>query len=920
MRKLKHLQRGDASSNTVIHCDTRTSIVPLGSDAPNGLVVMDGLISAIVQGGPGDGSVVFDLPEVLPPYLNGLKDFLGLAPCKFVRKIRKKVTRSGMTKFKTKELAANGWGINGESVYEALHLSRATLEVIGDSLPRFFELFPVEEQLSLFQKSMDWPSERFPKFAKYFTAWPMARLLRQEPPPCPDGFEGNPLVYSGRALRYLRARLVNPKVNVQLWTAWLLGIKTGCAPVSKEFVEQAFRDHCVTLRTPPTNPAPTGDLYQYTQRLLSKFRAPSLNTDQYEGSTSACWQKTRDGVVGGQRGYLRFLAKGCSEGISDSICDESNQLLRMVLVDSCHVQEIRGLNHLTVEELVLFSSLRGDADPALDTALGRLRAECENHTLLRGYKRTWDITIPREAPPGGGEYPLSYERVPSLLKEPTLENLEYWKRVGDDYSPEDPGHSCVKVEKVIEPLKVRLITKGDAASYYASKPLQKGLWGYLQNYPQFSLTGRPLNKVDLIDILHREEKVQLDEEFNGWVSGDYKSATDLLDLRMTTIIFESILDRSDYSDEEKEMLRRVIFKSVLHYPTFYDRKRLDDKAVPLPEEEQVIENPTVQKNGQLMGSPLSFPILCYANIIAYWKSLEEYTSRRFKLQDLPVLVNGDDILFRSNSEHYTIWKRCVGEVGLQLSVGKNYFHSSVLTVNSEFFFHRGGREFEKIPFLNVGLLIGSQTIKERQRTLPLGQQYNQVVHGSKTPTRTHRRFIHYRRSQIETVTTGYNPRTKKLGPGKYNFFYPPELGGFGAEAPEGLSYPPTETPEQVAYASYCFEEQAKSIKANKLPKTGTRIIPDNDIKPINQAVVKRRTTYQLWPKTTPLLENMSELITYEVKPPPLAEIYVGTKDLRVLPPTRKTWIEAQSKRGAYTRRRGCSFVNYRMGTRIVERS
>jgi hypothetical protein len=89
-----------------------------------------------------------------------------------------------------------------------------------------------------------------------------------------------------------------------------------------------------------------------------------------------------------------------------------------------------------------------------------------------------------------------------------------------------------------------------------------------------------------------------------------------------------------------------------------------------------------QNTGQLMGSPLSFPLLCAINFICYWLSIEEYTGAIIKLEECPVRVNGDDIIFRSNTEHYAIWKRYISEVGFTLSLGKNYIHSTILTINS----------------------------------------------------------------------------------------------------------------------------------------------------------------------------------------------------------------------------------------------
>jgi len=59
-----------------------------------------------------------------------------------------------------------------------------------------------------------------------------------------------------------------------------------------------------------------------------------------------------------------------------------------------------------------------------------------------------------------------------------------------------------------------------------------------------------------------------------------------------------------------------------------------------------------QTNGQLMGSVLSFPYLCAANLICFMRAVTRVCGLRNlpvpSVKDLPVLINGDDILFISD--------------------------------------------------------------------------------------------------------------------------------------------------------------------------------------------------------------------------------------------------------------------------------
>jgi hypothetical protein len=303
------------------------------------------------------------------------------------------------------------------------------------------------------------------------------------------------------------------------------------------------------------------------------------------------------------------------------------------------------------------------------------------------------------------------------------------------------GTSSVKVSAVCEPLKVRLITKGDSFKYWFSRFYQKDLWSYLSRFPQFSLTNRPLDPTDLHRLLDRETKLGLD--FPDWVSGDYSAATDGLNLWFTKNAFETSLCKTNYSDLDKDLLRDVLYEQEIHYPE------------PMVKKSEGALSSFIQTNGQLMGSVLSFPILCTINLVCYWIALERYTERKIKMEDLPVLVNGDDILFRSNSQLYSLWIEETSRVGFSLSLGKNYVHPKVLTVNSQLY-NFNGKDFKFLGYLNTGLLTGQSKLTGRDaaRDAPIWALYNETIPNSLIPERTHRRFLHYNSKIIFRSTKG----------------------------------------------------------------------------------------------------------------------------------------------------------------------
>jgi hypothetical protein len=139
-----------------------------------------------------------------------------------------------------------------------------------------------------------------------------------------------------------------------------------------------------------------------------------------------------------------------------------------------------------------------------------------------------------------------------------------------------------------------------------------------------------------------------------FTSGDYESASD--HLPVTTA----------------EWILRAIFRRCTHVPVSIQAAALRYLRVTIcyPDDSEV------QATRQLMGSLLCFPLLCLQNYIAF---------RWIFQDDVPVKVNGDDIVFRSKREDYERWASFVGSVGLRLSPGKTLVDPSVFSLNSTFF-------------------------------------------------------------------------------------------------------------------------------------------------------------------------------------------------------------------------------------------
>lgn len=392
----------------------------------------------------------------------------------------------------------------------------------------------------------------------------------------------------------------------------------------------------------------------------------------------------------------------------------------------------------------------------------------------------------------GKKYILHGPRIPDIkilakdiAKDFIYQGESTWEMCKDGYYQENYSgkrHLRVKVHGILEPLKVRKITKGESVPYWFSRSTQKSMWSSLQKYIQFAPTGRPIERFDIMELIEREKavnsKVRLD--FNLWISGDYSAATDGVDVRVTMGIFEELLKNNDHlTDDMKDILRAVIGPQECYYP-----------PVTVGKEKRQLE-PVLQQNGQLMGSTLSFPLLCLINIITYWMTLEHYTGRVFKLNELPVIVNGDDILFRANEEFYDMWKNNIKKVGFTMSVGKNYAHPNIFLINSQMFWLHGDPykkfDLQRVPMYNLGLLTGKAktTGRDYDKVTPLWSWYNQVLDGACDKYDAHKRFLHYHKDNVRRMTCW----------GKRNLFIDRWFGGCGFKL-----YP--EVRDKVKFTTY----------------------------------------------------------------------------------------------------------------------
>lgn len=180
--------------------------------------------------------------------------------------------------------------------------------------------------------------------------------------------------------------------------------------------------------------------------------------------------------------------------------------------------------------------------------------------------------------------------------------------------------------------KPRPLTKFSSAEL-CLRPLHKSVYEHLSRRSKWLLRGDPTDaKLKAAGFV----------EGGTLVSGDYRSATDNLSLEVAGTILECILENSvSVPDSVKRHARAVL------RPTLWN---LD-----LDLEFEVTR-------GQMMGSYLSFPLLCVQNYLSF-----EFAREEAGLDMMPLLINGDDILFETWDDGFPErWMALVKTLGLEV--------------------------------------------------------------------------------------------------------------------------------------------------------------------------------------------------------------------------------------------------------------
>jgi len=358
-----------------------------------------------------------------------------------------------------------------------------------------------------------------------------------------------------------------------------------------------------------------------------------------------------------------------------------------------------------------------------------------------------------------------------------------WAQCAESSDPSvtAPGLSF-KVVAIPEPGKFRIVTLGDGYLYSAIQPLQGLMLSAWKRRGESTMLRDDLT--ERVNEIHRNLP-----DLELWCSVDYEAATDLLYKDASLAAFAGA-----YPLPGGDLGMLSLQSGKAYYPRIKERK---DGSIA---EEYLEEDAVETKEGQLMGHPLSFPLLCVINLAVYHRSLEVWVSegspdrkepvngwqaisereRRQGLADKMrpnVLVNGDDMMFKCELSFYVVFLRVSASCGFKRSTGKQYLSPHTVMMNSQVFTLRGSGMVRK-GYLNMKLITGSSVKQGDSNALP-----TQI-------TRDINKMITLTPWTACAVPAALNRFAKNWRDGRFqpNWYLPVQLGGLGMDpkfAPEG---------------------------------------------------------------------------------------------------------------------------------------
>nr|UQB76045.1 RNA-dependent RNA polymerase [Flumine narna-like virus 34] len=206
-----------------------------------------------------------------------------------------------------------------------------------------------------------------------------------------------------------------------------------------------------------------------------------------------------------------------------------------------------------------------------------------------------------------------------------------------------------------------------------------------------------------------------------------------------------------------------------------------------------------QTDSQLMGSVVSFPFLCMANYTLSKQALEMDHNKIYTPSNIPMAINGDDIVTRGSKHLFRYWKGITAIAGLKSSVGKTYVSKEFLVMNSTFYdFKRtfgvgSGSFLTERKYVNMGLVYGrakdGSTKEKRPTTLSSLSHELFRTCPSELYESAHKLFIRCHKETLKLPLRVYKPDKILLGRTIKDRFGKPKLDEDGKQVYGAIDVP-----------------------------------------------------------------------------------------------------------------------------------
>jgi len=621
---------------------------------------------------------------------------------------------------------------------------------------------------------------------KDLLTYPKAFYLKNELPEAPEGEVMNRFQPSKLLKKWMMTRLrVFNASNTHLWYTWFQ-TKRATLPVSDDFVEKTYAKHLATLTKPDDGDEETikkildlpvfREVVRKVSAAVERCFAEGCDFREAQPSTNAAFESKRS--EGGQQGHLCRLAEAHVDEAHEQECYDALKDLGIVPKDSKRAKRTEESLEIRSPELVSMS--------------------------WRPYVVSAPYRLARK--PFSSEDPNQHRYGGTVLETYEPVGRENWSKLLNMDSGKETLSATIQA--VLEPNKVRVISKGMSIEYYKSKPFQKAMHSSLRDLAPFRLIGRPFEQSDVLPL-----RVKALNNWR-WLSIDYSAATDNLSYKYSGKIFEQII--CNLPEPTRNLLSKVLGAHDLYYPV-----------------KGGIEFRGRMTRGQLMGSILSFPILCLANFGVYCLVMD-MIQPSFSYHDIMnhVLVNGDDMLYAAPEGTFRLHRELSKKVGLDMSVGKAYEHHTYLNINSvacHCDLRRQESWVRRIDFLNIGLLFGQHKVQNRSvpddcnsttssidyaddhhSTSGVAACANEVLNGCfRDSAQILKMYLKIHADELKKeviVARAFNKHGVKVRRSfQKDLFLPVSLGGLGIKKPDGFRSDTLRLPQ--LYASYLIDRE-----------------------------------------------------------------------------------------------------------------